>query len=132
MKKQMVRLTESELNQIIEESVKSIITENMKQEGWFDNMKAGTTAFFNSPNAKGGLNLKRRVTDAKKNYSSRGQYDELNLVLAKLKSLIESGKIDANTTVGQLVGSNTKFGKLGGMAQNQASQMSKRGYKMRK
>jgi hypothetical protein len=40
MKKQMIRLTESELHQIIEESVKNIIKENMEQEGWLDTAKS--------------------------------------------------------------------------------------------
>lgn len=35
-----MRLTESELNQIIEESVRSIIAENMEDEGLWDTMKS--------------------------------------------------------------------------------------------
>jgi uncharacterized protein YukE len=40
MKKQVLRLTESELNRIIEESVYSIINEEMMNEGWWDTAKS--------------------------------------------------------------------------------------------
>jgi hypothetical protein len=40
MEKRVIKLTESELNQIIEESVRSIIAENMEDEGLWDTMKS--------------------------------------------------------------------------------------------
>lgn len=54
MKKQLVRLTESELHQIIEESVRSIIEENM-DEGWFDTAKS----FFGQYGKRGAENAKQ-------------------------------------------------------------------------
>ncbi len=132
MKKQMIRLTESELHQIIEESVKAIIKENMEQEGWLDNMKAGANAFFKSPQAAGGLNLGKRMGAGKANFNSRAKYDELRGIMAQLKALVDANKIDANVTVGQLIGNKGVGGKLRGMAINQASQMKSRGYQLPK
>ena len=40
MKKQLIRLTESELEKIIQESVKSILSENMEDEGLWDTVKS--------------------------------------------------------------------------------------------
>lgn len=132
MKKQMIRLTESELHQIIEESVKAIITENMEQEGWYDKMKAGAGAFFKSPQAAGGLNLGKRMEMAKKNFNSRGKFDDLRGLISQLQALVDAKKIDANVTVGELLGNKGVGGKLRGMAINQASQMKSRGYQLPK
>ena len=55
MKKQVIRLTESELNQIIEESVRTIISENM-DEGMWDTMKS-----FASQYGKRGANKAQQM-----------------------------------------------------------------------
>ena len=44
MKNRVVRLTEQDINHIIKESVEKIINENMEQEGFWDNVKAGASA----------------------------------------------------------------------------------------
>jgi hypothetical protein len=59
MKKQFVRLTESELHQIIEESVKAVIAEEM-DEGLFDRLGA---AWKGAKQAYGGQKMLDRGTD---------------------------------------------------------------------
>lgn len=47
MKKQLVRLTEEDLHQIIESTVQRIITENYEEEGMWDTMKSFGGQYFN-------------------------------------------------------------------------------------
>ena len=62
--KQVLRLTEADLHQMIKESVYAILSENMEDEGWLDNMKSafkGARQGFQTQKAMG--------TDTKTGYS---------------------------------------------------------------
>ena len=93
MKNKVVRLTEQDINHIIKESVEKIINENMEQEGFWDNVKAGAKGFMGKDingiqrGGKGaGFNqLGRRYNAMKKNYQMKGQYDEIQKVADFLK-----------------------------------------------
>lgn len=65
MKKQVVRLTESDLNKIIAESVQQILKENPENEGLWDRMKG----MF----GKVGGDAKQGVTNAANNISNKAQ-----------------------------------------------------------
>lgn len=132
MKKQIVRLTESELNQIIEESVKVIINENMEDEGFWNNLKTGAKTFVGKSSGDKGLNLKQRWANAKKNFNTQGEYDDLKDLLTKMRELVNKKQLDPNKTVAQLLGgalNGNKFGTMDAMAANRMSQMRKRGLK---
>jgi len=134
-KKNIVKINESQLMDIVKESVKNILKENAMNEcgemeegldeGFFNNLKTGTKTFFQ----KSGKGLKDRFSDAKKNFATQGEYDELSDLTAKLSDLLDKRKINPNMTVGQLVGgkyNNNKFGTLSGMINNRKTQMNHR------
>lgn len=132
MKKQIVRLTESELNQIIEESVTTIINENMEDEGFWNNLKTGAKTFVGKSSGDKGLNLKKRWENAKKNFNTQGEYDDLKDLLTKMRELVDKKQLDPNKTVAQLLGgalNGNKFGTMDAMTANRMSQMRKRGLK---
>ena len=130
MAKQVIRLTEGDLHKIIEESVERIISENMENEGFWNNFKTGVKTFANAPKAKGGLNLGARWDAAKKNYATQGEYDDLKDLLGKMRELVNKKQLDPNKTVAQLLGgalNNNKFGTMDAMLANRMGQMKKRG-----
>ena len=102
------------------------------EEGFLQNVAAGAKAFMgkgmgNRPQdaQQNGLNLKNRWNAAKKNYNMRGQVDEIDKVIEFLSREVENGRINANTTVAQLIGgkiNNNRFGALTGMKANRMSQ----------
>jgi len=83
-KKKIVKINESQLMNIVKESVKNILKENAMNEcgemeegldeGFFNNLKTGTKTFFQ----KSGKGLKDRFSDVKKNFATQGEYDELD------------------------------------------------------
>jgi len=130
MKKQ-VRLTESDLHRIIQESVNQILIE----EGWFDNMKAGAKAFMgkgygDASNAEkrqgGGLNLKGRWNAAKTNYNAKDTYDKSNklqdIIINAVKQAGCSFQDSIETLLGKLLGSKLGAAKQGSQAINQIYQ----------
>lgn len=61
MKKQLIRLTEEDLQQIIENSVKRVIKENAEEEGFFNTAKN----FANSYRQRGANAIKQGMNNAK-------------------------------------------------------------------
>lgn len=132
MERRTIKLTESELQSMIMESIKAAISENpdMVEEGFIDNLKQGAKAFVGkgdfgaSSNSNrrngGGLNLKDRWNAAKTNYQAKGEYDNIGTVVKFLKNLVDSGKIQPQTTVAQLIGQGGRFGTLTSMSGNVA------------
>lgn len=136
MENKVVRLTEQDINQIIKESVEKIINENMEQEGFWDNVKAGAKGFMGKDingiqrggKGAGFSQLGRRYNAMKKNYQMKGQYDEIQKVADFLNKQVQNKKLDPNMTIAQLIGgaiNGNKFGVLSGMANNRLSQSSR-------
>lgn len=129
MEKKLIRLTESDLHRIVKESVESIIAENDMDEGWFgdkwNQTKSAVGTAFN-----GGGNFGQRLQNAKKNWGTQGDLNNINNLRQQLIQLLDDRKISPQTTVAQLVGgkyNNNKFGTMTGMAANRMGQISRRG-----
>jgi len=117
-----IRLSEQELHYLVEEAVKSYLIENEENEGWFgDKWNQAKSAFSTATQDGGeqGMGLKKRFQNAKKNWSTQGQMNDLNNAIEILYKYVHGGKINPNMTVQQLFGvkdkTNGYFGKvLGG------------------
>ena len=124
--KQTIRLTESELRQMINES----INEAMMDEGWFgDKMNQAKSAVGTMFNKNGG-DLKQRYQNAKKNWRTQGELNDIGNLRKQLEDLINKHRIDPNTTIAQLIGgkyNNNKFGTISGMMNNRKSRIVGRG-----
>lgn len=124
--RQQIRLTESELQNIIEESVRRVIAENTEDEGkvrdkWNQIKSAGHTLF----NRNGG-NFPQRFKNARKNFTTQGELNDINGLIQQLSQLLDARKISPQTTVAQLVGgkyNNNRFGTMTGMAGNRKRQI---------
>lgn len=125
MNKKTIRLTESDLHNIVQESVMNVLMENEMEEGFWNQVKSGASTFFNG---EGGL--KDRWNKTKKNYQAQGELDNLNGLRQQLEQYIDAGMIDPQTTVAQLIGgkyNGNKFGKLTGQIANRKGNISRRG-----
>ena len=124
--KQTIRLTESELRQMINES----INEAMMDEGWLgDKMNQAKSAVGTMFNKNGG-DLKQRYQNAKKNWGTQGELNDIGNLRKQLEDLIDKRGIDPNTTIAQLIGgkyNNNKFGTMSGMMNNRKSRIVGRG-----
>lgn len=128
----IVRLTESQMHQLITESVMQIINEMQSEdgemdEGFLDRLKTGANTFFGRD--KGSLG--KRWNNAKANYRTQGELDTYSDLIKQLSDLIDQRKISPDTTVAQLVGgkyNNNKFGTMTGMVGNRKTQLRNRGY----
>ena len=111
--KQVIRLTEADLHNIIENSVRTALQENMTDEGVWNNVKAGANAFFgrgvgnssqrhNAPNdTEVNYNLGKRWQAAKTNYKEQGAYDKKQELINQLKSFAQ--KYGDKITIGDLI-----------------------------
>ena len=123
MRKQVIRLNEATLRRLVAECIEESIENSEIEEGFLDNVKAGTKSAFgkgvgsnNSKNIRhgGGLNLNKRWRAAKAGYNAKNTNDKIDNVVSYLNDLINQGKIDPNQTVEQLVksvGGEGKFAK---------------------
>ncbi|MDE5888823.1 MAG: hypothetical protein K2H20_02260 [Bacilli bacterium] len=129
-----IKLTESELKQIITQS----INEALEDEGLWNQVKQGAKSFFgngygkdnpnnfrnttsnrqdrgehtaNVLNGSTPMNLKGRWNAAKTGFQQQGTVDKVDDTLKFLNNLISNGKITPETTVGELVRQGGKFGK---------------------
>lgn len=124
--RQQIRLTESELQNIIEESVRRVISENMEDEGTWNQIKSAGRTLFN----RDGGNFPQRFKNARKNFTTQGELDDINGLIQQLSQLLDARKISPQTTVAQLVGgkyNNNRFGTMTGMAGNRKRQISRLG-----
>lgn len=131
--KNVIRITESQLRQLVSEAVIGMLNESCAegdgdmQETW-NQFKTGAKTFFSRNNA--GRGLGGRFQQAKANYQTQGKLDDMKGLISQLSALLDQRKIDPNTTVGQLVGgkyNGNRFGTMTGMAGNMAGQMKRRG-----
>lgn len=133
--KQTIRLTESELRNMIEAS----INEAIQDEGKTNQFLQGVKSFFGKGNqgkqniqndyyrsTGGGLNLKKRWDAAKTNYKTQGVIDNVDAIKNPLSQMIQDGTITTQTTIGQLF---QLLGRQKGTATNQGSQAMNRIYK---
>lgn len=127
--KQKIRLTESELHNLIAESVKEVLAESEMDEGWLgDKWNQAKSAARTAFNAEGGVG--NRLSQAKKNWNTQGDLNNINSLRQQLEQLLDARQISPNTTVGQLVGgkyNNNRFGTMSGMAANRRGQIQRRG-----
>lgn len=133
--RQTIRLTESELRNMIEQS----INEAMEDEGFGNQLWQGAKSFFgkgnqgagNEKNAytrsfNGGLNLGKRWNAAKTNFQTQGVIDNADAIIGPLKQLVQSGQINGKMTVAQVL---QMLGRQKGTATNRGSAAMNRIYK---
>lgn len=125
MNRKTIRLTESDLHNIVQESVMNVLMENEMEEGKVNQLKSGFSTFFN-----GSGGLMDRLKRSKKNYQAQGELDDLNELRQKLEQYIDAGMIDPQITVARLIGgkyNGNRFGKLTGQIGNRKGYISKLG-----
>ena len=129
-KKQIIRLTESDLHQIIEESVLQILNENDMEEGWFGDKWNQVKTAGNTLLKEGEGSLGQRFQNARKNWSTQGDLNGIANLRKALIDLLDKRQISPQTTVAQLVGgkyNNNKFGTMSAMVANRKAQIGRRG-----
>ena len=130
MNKKLIRLTESDLHRIVEESVANILSENEIEEGWFGDKWNQTKSAVGTAFNKDGGSMGQRLQNARKNWNTQGELNGMNSLQQQLTQMLDARQISPQTTVAQLVGgkyNNNKFGTMTGMAANRRGQISRRG-----
>ena len=123
--RQTIRLTESELKDLIEMS----INEAMQEEGLGDQLRQGAKSFFgrgsmgakNQANQKirsgnAGFNFKKRWDAAKTNFNSQRTIDNANDFIEQLKAKMQQAGLTVSNTIGEL------WGYLDGQVKGKATQ----------
>lgn len=99
--KKIVKLTERDLHNIIDESVRTALQESAMNEGMWNNLKAGANAFFgkgagdasqrhNAPNdTEFNYNLGARWNAAKTNYQEQGKLDKKQELIQTLEQYLQ-------------------------------------------
>lgn len=129
--KTRIRLTESQLNDLIRESVYNVLNEEEMEEGWLNNKykqgkQALKTAFQNSDN----MSIRDRWNNAKKNWSNQGELNNINDLIQSISEFVDNGEIDPQTTIAQLIGgkyNHGRFGRMTGKAANRRNQIARLG-----
>lgn len=129
--KTRIRLTESQLNDLIRESVYNVLNEEDMEEGWLNNKfkqgkQALKTAFQNSDE----MSIRDRWNNAKKNWSNQGELNNLNDLIQSISEFVDNGEIDPQTTIAQLIGgkyNHGRFGRMTGKAANRRNQIARLG-----
>jgi len=130
MNKKLIRLTESDLHRIVEESVANILSENGMEEGWFGDKWNQTKSAVGTAFSKKGGSMGQRLQNARKNWNTQGELNGLNNLRQQLTQMLDARQITPQTTVAQLVGgkyNNNKFGTMTSMAANRRGQILRRG-----
>ncbi len=131
MNKKPIKLTEQDLHFLVENTVQAYLTENGMDEGWLgDKWNQTKTAANTMFQGNKGAGLKQKFNNAKQNWNTQGQLNGLNNLKQQLEQFIDSGQLNPQMTIAQLVGgkyNGNKFGKMSGMIGNRQSQISRRG-----
>lgn len=128
-----IRLTESQLHDIIRESVYNVLNENEVEEGWFGDKWNQVKSAYNTATQNGGedgMSMRDRFSAAKKNWNTQGELNGLNNLAQQLSQFVDAGQINPQMTIAQLIGgkyNNGKFGRMSGMTANRRGQISRRG-----
>lgn len=129
--KTRIRLTESQLNDLIRESVYNVLNEEDMEEGWLNNKfkqgkQALKTAFQNSDE----MSIRDRWNNARRNWSNQGELNNLNDLIQSISEFVDNGEIDPQTTIAQLIGgkyNHGRFGRMTGKAANRRNQIARLG-----
>ena len=130
MEKRQIRLTEQDIHFLVEESVKTYLKENGMDEAFWNQLKTGANTMFQKNNGEQGMGLKQRWQNAKKNWNTQGELDNLSNLKQQLEQFIDAGQLNPNMTIAQLVGgkyNGNKFGRMSGMMANRQGQINRRG-----
>ena len=131
MNKKPIKLTEQDLHFLVENTVQAYLTENGMDEGWFgDKWNQTKTAANTMFQGNKGAGLKQKFNNAKQNWNTQGQLNGLNNLKQQLEQFIDSGQLNPQMTIAQLVGgklNNNKFGNLSAKMANRQGQISRRG-----
>jgi hypothetical protein len=126
-----IQLTEQDLHMLVEDAVRNILKENDMEEGWFgDKWNQTKTAANTMFQGNQGAGLKQKFNNARKNWNTQGQLNGLNNLKQQLEQFIDSGQLNPQMTIAQLVGgkyNGNKFCRMTGMIGNRQSQIARNG-----
>ena len=126
-----IRLTESQLNDLIRESVYNVLNEEGMEEGWLNNKyKQGKQALKTAFQDSDEMSIRDRWNNAKKNWSNQGELNNLNDLIQSISEFVDNGEIDPQTTIAQLIGgkyNHGRFGRMTGKAANRRNQIARLG-----
>ena len=129
--KTRIRLTESQLNDLIRESVYNVLNEEDMEEGWLSNkLKQGKQALKTAFQDSDEMSIRDRWNNAKKNWSNQGELNNLNDLIQSISEFVDNGEIDPQTTIAQLIGgkyNHGRFGRMTGRAANRRNQIARLG-----
>lgn len=129
--KTRIRLTESQLNDLIRESVYNVLNEEDMEEGWLSNkFKQGKQALKTAFQDGDEMSIMDRWNNAKKNWSNQGELNNLNDLIQSISEFVDNGEIDPQTTIAQLIGgkyNHGRFGRMTGKAANRRNQIARLG-----
>ena len=129
--KTRIRLTESQLNDLIRESVYNVLNEEDMAEGWLSNkFKQGKQALKTAFQDSDEMSIRDRWNNAKKNWSNQGELNNLNDLIQSISEFVDNGEIDPQTTIAQLIGgkyNHGRFGRMTGKAANRRNQIARLG-----
>ena len=129
--KTRIRLTESQLHDIIRESVYNVLNEEDMEEGWLSNkLKQGKQALKTAFQDSDEMSIRDRWNNAKKNWSNQGELNNLNDLIQSISEFVDNGEIDPQTTIAQLIGgkyNHGRFGRMTGKAANRRNQIARLG-----
>ena len=125
--KTIIRLTESQLNDLIRESVYNVLNEEDMEEGWLSNkFKQGKQALKTAFQDSDEMSIRDRWNNAKKNWNNQGELNNLNDLIQSISEFVDNGEIDPQTTIAQLIGgkyNHGRFGRMTGKAANRRNQI---------
>lgn len=126
-----IKLTESQLQDIICESVYKILNEQEMEEGWIgDKWNQAKSAFNTASHVQNGMSMKDKFSAVKKNWDTQGELNNLNNLIKLLSQFVDSGQLNPQMTIAQLIGdkyNNGKFGRMSAMTANRKAQIARRG-----
>lgn len=129
--KTRIRLTESQLHDIIRESVYNVLNEEDMEEGWLSNkFKQGKQALKTAFQDGDEMSIRDRWNNAKKNWNNQGELNNLNDLIQSISEFVDNGEIDPQTTIAQLIGgkyNHGRFGRMTGKAAKRRNQIARLG-----
>ena len=98
--KTRIRLTESQLNDLIRESVYNVLNEEDMEEGWLSNkFKQGKQALKTAFQDGDEMSIRDRFRNARRNWSNQGELNNLNDLIQSISEFVDNGEIDPQTTI---------------------------------
>ena len=126
-----IRVTESQLNDIIRESVYNVLNEEDMEEGWLSNkFKQGKQALKTAFQDNNDISIRDRFSNARRNWANQGDLNKINDLIQQVSEFVDNGEIDPQITVAQLIGGKYNHGRFGGMtgkAANRRNQIARLG-----